>query len=180
MSYFSKNEKNEQRKGKQAEPQLPAAPQLPQAAVVQPPRLSHRAASVAHEMERLEADLEAANLRAVEMENRAKVAEDVCRELKSELAHLRNERDYFHDKYTEVVSRLKAAGSIIVDVVHSLDEDGKKQKPNQEMLDKAIKALQAAEATGAFPADAEEPEAEPAAATEKPVEKLVPEFIDKR
>jgi hypothetical protein len=82
-----------------------------------PARLSHRAASVAHEMEQLEADLHTATVYGQEQANARKVAEGMIAELKTENTHLLNERDDIQRRFIELDSRLRSAARVLVDVL---------------------------------------------------------------
>lgn len=127
-------------------------PIIPTPSIVRdPPRLSHRAASVAQEMETLELELNACQLRLQEETNARKVADSIIAELKSqleharatherELAHVRNERDLFQFRFTDVAARFCSMQSIINDVMKITEQN--KQAPSEPVSDSFEQALQ--------------------------------------
>jgi hypothetical protein len=100
-----------------------------------PMRLSHRAASVAQEMEQLEADLHTATLYGQEQANARKVAEGMIAELKAENTHLLNERDDIQRRFIELDSRLRSAARVLVDVL---------SEPKAPPLPEAVAAVEKA------------------------------------
>jgi len=106
----------------------------------QQPRLSHRAAAVAQEMESLEASLASAEIHAQDAENRAKVAQDQLHLVTQELAHVRDVCDVYQRLYTDMTARLRAAGAIIHDVLRETErgKEAPKQQPDLEKLAQEI------------------------------------------
>jgi hypothetical protein len=100
---------------------LPAPPALPA-------RLSHRAAAVRDEVERLEAELEATHAWGQGQEQRAIVAEKLCAELREEyrhrseddareLAHTRDNLDKYQREAIGLRTRLEGVASSILEVL---------------------------------------------------------------
>jgi len=106
----------------QEPPRLAAPPQ-------QPPRLSSKAAAVAEEMENLEVELWESQQRAMNMENRAKVAEDNCHNLEKLLDKASNDRDYYQRRWTETLTKLQMSASIILDAMKEGRSDNDPYQP---------------------------------------------------
>jgi len=124
-------------------PQLPPTPQLPPIQRREDP-LSSRGAAIADEIANLERDLKNAQNYATDMENRTKVAERLTEDLRAELNHVRNDRDFYHDRYQSVKAKFAAVKLIIADVMKE-DDDEKKpippQLPMTELTDEDKKRL---------------------------------------
>jgi chromosome segregation ATPase len=127
-------------------------------------RLSHKAAAVAQEMENLESELSEALNRAQQMENRASVAESTVErmeeELKtsrarheteivnlrvnkdSEIRALREDRDYYQERFIQVKEKLKSSASIILECLREDKADVREAyRPRSESLRAVARAV---------------------------------------
>jgi hypothetical protein len=98
------------------------------------PRLSHKAAIVAQEMEALETELAAATARAQAQENRAKVAEGQLEHFRTMLVEVTHERDTVTRERDVIVAKLQASASIILDALRARPPQARAEEAGLEAV----------------------------------------------